>query len=67
MGPLQTANAIAHQVKSDLSKLVTKDEKIALLNEAEKLIGHNGLGLFIGLFIENIKAEVLAEPDTASA
>lgn len=64
MAPFQTANAIAEQVKKELPKLITKDEKIVLLNEAEKLAGHNGVGLLICLFIENLKAEVLAKPDT---
>ena len=58
----QKANAIIAQLKNDLGTLVTKDEKLALLDEAEKIIGSNGIGLFADLVIEPLKAEVVAQP-----
>ena len=58
----QKANAIIAQLKNDLGTLVTKDEKLALLDEAEKIIGSNGIGLFADLVIEQLKAEVEAQP-----
>jgi hypothetical protein len=56
------ANDVAGRLKNDLGSLVTKDEKLALINEAEKLAGHNGLGFYLELLLEDLKAQVEAQP-----
>ena len=60
------ANTIISKLKTDLPTLVTKGEKIELINEAEKLLGHNGVADLVDAALEKLRADVNAEPDPAT-
>ena len=57
------AGKIVQKLEADLPGLVTKSEKLVLLNEGEKLLDSCGLGIFVDGKIEQLKAEVAALPD----
>ena len=54
------ANGLIAEAKHDWPNLVTRDEKLALINELEKLADHNGVGFLVDGFLEDLKSKVEA-------
>ena len=59
----QRADTLIAKLKHDFDTTVSKADRLALLDAAENIIGHNGLAEFFDGVLDDLRAKVEAMPD----